>query len=529
MSLSRRTFLASTAATALVSMNQFVFAAGLNETSDQPAESATDFSFDILSAEMQALASEEYKAPHEVDEAYLKDLTYDAYRLIRFNPDKAKFSDIENSAFRLHAFHMGWLFKNPVALYEVSDGKATPVGFSTDDFIYERQARDLVPEHVALPGIAGFRLHHPLNRPDIFDELIAFQGASYFRALGKGSVYGLSARGLSINTGSSEPEEFPVFTRFYVERPKSGEPRIMVYAALDSKSVTGAFRFEIVPGDNTLIETTARLYMRADIPQLGIAPLTSMFLFGERNRDKFDDYRPKVHDSDGLEIVKQNGERVWRPLSNPPQLASSYFAEQSPKSFALLQRDRDFDHFQDASALYEKRPSLRIEPLGDWGNGSVRLVEIPSDLEVNDNIVAFWMPEKGGKAGESYEFAYRMLWGDLPAHSVEGLAYVLETRAGAGGVSGVENATGSRKFVIDFKDGVLASLPASEIDEIKINSTIMNGKIETQTVTPIVSEGVWRLVMDVTAEEGSIVEMTVHLSGFGRRLTESWAYQWINK
>nr|WP_321482873.1 glucan biosynthesis protein G [uncultured Cohaesibacter sp.] len=530
MSLTRRSFLAATAATTLVSLSHVAFAEGANEkAAQQPAVPAMDFSFDSLSSEMEMLASKDYVAPKESDEDYLQKLAYDAYRMIRFNPEKAKFADIDQSAFRLHAFHMGWLFKTPVALYEVSEGKATPVSFSTDDFIYERQVRDMVPEHVTLPGIAGFRLHYPLNRPDVFDELIAFQGASYFRALGKGSVYGLSARGLAINTGGSEPEEFPVFTRFYVERPKSSEQKLKIYAALESQSVTGAFRFEIAPGNNTVINTTARLYLREDIPQLGIAPLTSMFLFAERNRDAFDDYRPNVHDSDGLEIIKQNGERVWRPLSNPPKLASSYFAEQSPKSFGLMQRDREFDHFQDVSALYERRPSLRIEPVGDWGKGSVRLVEIPSELEVNDNIVAFWVPEKGGKAGERYEYAYQMHWGDLPAKDEEGLAYVLETRSGAGGVSGVENKDGTRKFVIDFKDGVLADLPASEVEKVKINSNIMHGEIKTQTLTPIPDERVWRLVMDVSAPEGSIVEMTTHLSGFGRRLTETWAYQWINQ
>ena len=525
MFLSRRSFLAATAATTLMSLNQLAFAEGSDGAA---AVAPAEFSFDILSADMKALAERAYKPLQEVNEGYLQKLNYDAYRLIRYNPEKARLADIDQSAFRLHAFHMGWLFKTPVTLYEVSEGKASLVSFTTDDFIYEREARDVVPEHVTLPGIAGFRLHYPLNRPDVFDELIAFQGASYFRALGKGSVYGLSARGLAINTGGSEPEEFPVFTRFYVDRPKSAEQQIIIYAALESPSVTGAFRFVIAPGENTVIETTARLYMREDVPQLGIAPLTSMFLFAERNRDQFDDYRPNVHDSDGLEIVKQNGERVWRPLANPPKLASSYFAEQSPKSFALLQRDRDFDHFQDVSALYERRPSLRIEPIGDWGKGSVRLVEIPSDLEVNDNIVAFWVPEQGGKAGEAYEYSYRMHWGELPARAEQGLAYVLETRSGAGGVSGVENSDGSRKFVIDFKDGVLADLPASEVEKLKINSNIMNGEIKTQTLTPIPGERVWRLVMDVSAPEGNIVEMTAHLSGFGRRLSETWAYQWIN-
>ncbi len=492
-------------------------------------QSLPPFSFDALSEEMRAAASAEPGPRATLPEGFLATLTYDDYRLIRFNPERARFSS-EDSRFRLHAFHLGWLFKEPVQMFELEGETARPMAFNTDDFIYEREAAEHAPQHMDLPGVAGFRLHYPLNRPDIFDELIAFQGASYFRALGRGSLYGISARGLAVNTGLSVAEEFPRFTRFWIEKPAAGAGRMTLFAAMESASLTGAYRFTIIPGDETVIEVTARLFFRTDIDQLGIAPLTSMFLYGDRNRDQFNDFRPRVHDSDGLAITRADGEQVWRPLANPPRLASSYFTETAPQAFGLHQRERDFDAYQDASAHYERRPSLRVEPLGNWGKGAVRLVEIPSDKEVNDNIVAFWVPEDKARAGESREYSYRLIWGDLPVDPAAELAHVTASRAGEGGVSGVENTDGTRKFVIDFKDGVIAGLPpeaSGPEGALKANTTIYNGEIVTQTLFKIPSQGIWRLVLDVHAENGATVELSAHLSGWGRRLSETWAYQWI--
>lgn len=495
-----------------------------------PAEPAAPqqapFSFDSLTEEMRA-ATAKPDQPQQLPDSFLSQLTYDDYRLIRFNPERARFADVEETRFQLHAFHMGWLFKEPVLLYEVSGDQARLMGFDTDDFIYEREARTHVPEHTVLPGVAGFRLHTPLNRPDVFDELVAFQGASYFRSLGRGSAYGLSARGLAVNTGMSIAEEFPRFTRFWIQRPESGSSTITVWAAMESASLTGAYQFVITPGEETVMEVTARLFLRNNVEQLGIAPLTSMFLFAERNHSDFDDYRPNVHDSDGLGITRADGELLWRPLANPPRLASSYFAETAPKSFGLYQRDRNFDHYQDAAALYERRPSCVVEPLGDWGKGAVRLVEIPSDLEVNDNIVAFWVPEAPAKAGDALEYRYRLRWGDIEPFDGSALARVLETRAGAGGVSGVANTDGTRKFVIDFVGGLLENLPAEAVDKLNIVASVSKGEIVTQVLQRIPEDGIWRLVLDVKAPSGATVELSAHIAGYGRKLTETWLYQWI--
>ncbi|PTV93764.1 glucans biosynthesis protein [Rhodobacter aestuarii] len=493
-----------------------------------PAAVQRPFSFEMLTDEMRAMAAAAPVPPATLPDTFLSHLTYDHYRLIRFDPERARFADVENRRFLLHAFHLGWLFKEPVLLYEVKDGEAQPMGFDTDDFIYERESRAKVPEHEPLPGVAGFRLHTPLNRPDLFDELVAFQGASYFRALGRNSAYGLSARGLAVNTGLSVAEEFPRFTRFWIQRPEPGSEVITIWAALESDSLTGAYKFTITPGFETVMEVTARLFFRADVQQLGIAPLTSMFLFAERNRADFDDFRPNVHDSDGLGIVRADGDLLWRPLANPPRLASSYFSETAPQSFGLYQRDREFDHYQDDAAHYEKRPSCVVEPIGDWGKGVIRLVEIPSDLEVNDNIVAFWIPETEAKAGESREFSYRLRWGDLEFDPADERAHVKETRAGEGGVSGVENTDGTRKFVIDFVGGLMDALPHDAAKDLTINASAWNGEIVTKVLSRNTTDGIWRLVLDVRPTRGDTVELAAHIAGYGRKLTETWLYQWIH-
>lgn len=521
--LTRRSFLAAGSGLALLLATTALPRRGWGQEV-APAAAPQQFSFDLLTARMRDLAAAPHVPPVTAP-SFLDDFKYDDYRLIRFRPDRARWPE-EDSLFRLHAFSMGWLFKEPVLLFEVSGDQATPMPISTDDFEYLNELATRIPEHAEMPGVAGFRLHHPLNRPDVWDELVAFLGASYFRALGRGNAYGLSARGLGINTGlSSAPEEFPRFSQFYIERPTAFRETITVYAALESVSVTGAYRFVITPGAETVMEVTARLFFRTDVEQLGVAPLTSMFLFSEKNRAQFDDYRPNVHDSDGLRIVRADGDIIWRPLNNPVRLAGSYFGEESPRAFGLHQRDRDFQNYQDPSAHYERRPSLDVEPIGNWGRGTVRLFEIPTDLEINDNIVAFWIPEGPVLAGEEREFAYRLRWGSLSPDEGDPRAWVAETRSGVGGVSGVEATEGKRKFVVDFRGGLLAGLGAdAAVDAV---TSVTGGTIETQVLVPIPETGTWRLVLDVAADPGATVELGAHVAGFGRKLTEQWLYQWV--
>lgn len=482
------------------------------------------FSFDILTEKMRIRSmGEDPVAPPLSD--FLASLDYDKYNLIQFWPKRARWSE-EGSSWRVLPFHMGWLFKEPVRVQEVVDGRATEMTFTTADFEYRGELKAEVPADFALPGVAGFKLNHPVNRPDLFDEVISFVGASYFRVLGQGNAYGLSSRGLAINTGLSRAEEFPRFTGFWLERPAPGSETVVVYAALDSASVTGAYRFVISPGVETTVDVTARLFFRAEVEELGVAPLTSMFLYGEVNRARFDDYRPQVHDSSGLRIVREDGDVIWRALNNPLQLASSYFAETRPRRFGLHQRDRDFAAYQDAEANYELRPSVDIEPVGDWGAGRVRLVEIPSDLEVHDNIVAYWVPERKPVAGDALELAYRMYWGRLPVPETEDRAIVLETRGGVGGGAGLDNPPDTRKFVIDFKGGMLSRLP---VDDQNIEPVVSatNGKVDVVTLHKIEGTDIWRLVVDIASETGAVCELSAHVAGYGRKLSEIWMFQWV--
>jgi glucans biosynthesis protein len=376
--------------------------------------------------------------------------------------------------------------------------------------------------------VAGFRLMAPLNRADKFDEVAAFLGASYFRALGRGNLYGLSARGLAVNTGFPDGEEFPRFTDFWLERPAPGAASVTLYAALRSESLTGAYRFVLTPGETTVVDVTARLFFRSDIGQLGIAPLTSMFLFGGADQGPFDDYRPAVHDSEALVVNLASGETLFRPLSNPPRLAGSYFAVENPVSFGLVQRERDFENYLDAQAHYGERPSLMIEPLGQWGRGTVRLMEIPSDLEGNDNIVAYWIPETPARAGGQLELSYRQHWGMTPpGDGSSQRARVLRTRAGKGGVSGVKSKTDRRKFVIDFGGGLLGELP--EGAEVTPDVSALRGEIVETVLARIPGTDTWRLVIEARGEPGSSVELKAALAGYGRALSETWVYQWVKE
>lgn len=492
------------------------------------AQSATSFafSFEDLTARMREMAAGPYQAPSFKLPDLFAGLDYDAYRKIQYRGDHGKWADLD-AGYQVHGFHLGWLFPEPVKLYELDGGMATPFSFAAADFEYHDVTLGAQAAKVDFPGVAGFRLNYPLNAPDKVDELVSFLGASYFRALGRDNVYGQSARGLLLNSWLEGPEEFPRFSEFYLERPTIGAP-LVLYAALDSQSVTGAYRFEITPASDaaqgTIMAVTARLFFRADVAELGVAPLTSMFLYGETNRASFDDYRPQVHDTNGLSITRETGEVMWRPLNNAPAIGNSYLWENNPRSFGLNQRGRDFETYQDAGAHYERRPSVHVEPIGDWGQGHIRLIEIPSKLEVDDNIVAFWIPVDPVKAGQEREFRYRLLWGDL-APDGTALGYVVETRAGAGGVSGVENAQNLRKFVVDFAGGELEEWEPETPPDVLAN--VSSGTIMTSTVSKVEANGVWRLVLDVeAAEDGMPMELKAYLVGGGKQLTETWLYQW---
>jgi glucans biosynthesis protein len=473
---------------------------------------ATPFDSETVAKLARKLAGSAYRPPDTTLTPSLQKIGYDAYRDIRYDPRRAIWRDVP-LPFQLQFFHRGFLFKERVDISLVEDGRATPVVYTPQQFTFGAAP---VPTDTDV-GYAGFRVHAQINRPDYFDEVCAFLGASYFRAVAKGQQYGLSARGLALKTGDPGPEEFPVFKAFWVERPQAGAQSIVVHALLDSPSAAASFRFAIKPGYETLMDVQMRLFPRVDLDRAGIAPLTSMYQFDASDRMGIDDYRPAVHDSDGLTMINGSGEQIWRPLRNPAVIQSSGFQDRNPRGFGLMQRKRNFSDFADSEANYQRRPSLWVEPVGDWGAGAVTLIEIPTGDEYHDNIVAFWRPEKPLAAGREHRFDYRLHWCDDHAWNTE-LARVLMTRVGAAA------QPDKRLIVIDMAGGRLNRLsPNARVDADVWTS---HGEVSNPVAYFNAGAGDWRISFELKPEPGRDAELQAHAYDAGGRLSETWLYRW---
>lgn len=473
--------------------------------------SASPFDVETVAGLAKALAARDYVAPEVALPKALEDATYDAYRNFRYRPDRALWRGQRDARFQAQFFHRGFLFRPKIDLHVVEDGQARALPFSTDLFDYAPNPA-LTLDDI---GFAGFRLHAPLNRADYFDELCTFLGASYFRAVGRGLGYGLSARGLALGSGEPAAEEFPVFRAFWLHRPDAGAESITIDALLDSPSVAGAFRFVITPGDDTVFDVDARLFPRVTLEKAGIAPLTSMFHFDASGRDGVDDYRPAVHDSDGLAVSTHAGEQVWRPLHNPRSIQHSGFQGRAPGGFGLMQRKRDFADFEDAEAHYERRPSAWIEPLGDWGEGEVHLVEIPTADEYHDNIVAFWRPAVPLPAGRESRWRYRLHW--TATHLWQpALAHVVATRIGA-----VPKTTrGARLIVIDLDGGPEQTVSALDVEVRASVGTVRNAVVHARP------GGGWRVGFEYEPDGQTVAELGMRVLQQGRAVSETWLYRW---
>lgn len=476
------------------------------------AEEGAAFDGSMVRELARQLAQSAYKAPNDPLPPELKDLTYDAYRAVRFRPEHALWRDTD-SPFRVEFFHRGFLFASRVDVYAVHEGRARPVRYSPAQFSFGKSP---TPKPDAALGYAGFRLHTPLNRADYYDEVAVFLGASYFRAVAKGQVFGLSARGLSIHTADPKGEEFPWFRSFWIERPAKGAQSIVVHALLDSQSTTAAFRFTIRPGDATVTDVELALYPRAEIAQAGLGTLTSMFFFDAQDRGGIDDFRPAVHDSGGLAVHTGHGERLWRPLANPRDLQVSSFADTNVRGFGLLQRARGFDTFEDLEAQYEKRPSAWVEPIGDWGEGQVLLYEIPTRNEHNDNIVAFWRPKEPFQPKREYIYTYRLHWTGTDPHAPDLATFVRSRQGGAD-----ENR---RLFVLDATGERLKKLPPDA--QVRGDVTASGGKIIDVVTQPNPHTGGWRLSFFLDPEKATSVELRARLVRDADTLSETWVYRW---
>ncbi|MCC7273593.1 MAG: glucan biosynthesis protein G [Alphaproteobacteria bacterium] len=461
----------------------------------------------------RALAEKPYAPARPNLPGALADLSYDGYRAIRFDPKRALWRS-DRLPFEAQFFHRGFIYKDRVAVHEVVDGKAMPIAYDPGLFEFGRSPRADDPEL----GFAGFRLHAPMNRPDYYDEVCAFLGASYFRAVAKQQIYGLSARALAIKTAEPGGEEFPLFTAFWLERPAPQASAITVHALLDSRSATAAYRFVVRPGDATIFDVEAAIYPRVDIPKAGIAPLTSMFHFAANDRVGVDDFRPAVHDSDGLSMWTGRGEQIWRPLANPGELQVSAFGDANPRGFGLMQRQRDFSFYKDLEARYDKRPSLWVEPLGDWGEGAVHLVEIPTDREIHDNIVAFWRPREPLRAKAEHVFAYRLHWCWTSPWTSD-LAKFAETAVGGAGDDGKV-----RLFVLEAVGERLKALSAEARPRVEV--TADKGKVRNVVGLPNPETGGWRIGFELVPEGATAVELRARLTVDATAASETWLYRW---
>ena len=510
--MDRRTFLAAMAA----------LAASPASARGELVVSEAAFSRDWLIGEAERLSKEAHTPMAQIPQEWL-DLSYDEFRQVWFNTSKAIWSD-EDRPVEMDLFTAGLYSDRAVKIAIVDGGIAKTLGY--DFSLFDKT--DKFPE---LPlgdtmGYAGFRLRADVEDTGHKTEFVVFQGASYFRAIAAGQNYGLSARGLALRTGDPNGEEFPDFTHFYVEAANEGDDRYVVHALLDSPSVTGAYTFEIMHGQPTSIQVKATLFPRVDLTHVGIGALTSMFLFDETNRSRFDDFRPAVHDSEGLLILNGNGEQIWRPLANHKTLQISSFTDENPQGFGLMQRTRDPERYADLEAFYENRPSLWITPDEDWGQGVVELVEIPADKEIYDNIVAYWRPREPMMGGSRHDIGYHMAWGDEP--QVNNVAKVLNTRIGKG-FDQIKTV-----IAIDFTDH--PGFGAAPTDELAPNDPDLEGVTmlvrgsHGEVSAPILQRnpatGGVRLAFSILPGEETYSELRAQMFKDGEPISEVWLYRW---
>jgi glucans biosynthesis protein len=487
----------------------------LAATAPPPLGDPEPFSFERLIEQARALAGQPYAPPPPAPD-WVAQLTPEQQRAIHVLPERVL--QLGPTPFQLRPIHLGAFYREPVRLYLVDSGGAR-------ELLYDPAMFDLGgvrPPDQPSPqtGFAGLRVFFPLNPGGSYEELLAFLGTSQFRAVGRGTRYGLSARGLALDTGLGHPEEFPAFTRFWLVQPADPSDPLTICALLDSRSVAGAYRFVVVPRDQTVMQVDASLFFRNDVQQVGIAPVNSMFYFGPDDRVGVDDYRERVQNSGDLSVWRGNGEVLLRPLVNPTELRVSVFGDENPRGFGCLQRHRNLMDYRDLDNRWDLRPNLWVEPKGAWGKGSVRLIEVPTPDETHDNIVAFWTPDEPVRGKSELRLAYALTWA-LESPLQTGLAQVVETSVGRGGKPGEDRPQDLRHVAIDFGPvpGQNGSTPAPEV-RLECN----NGACPQPLLQPNPGTGGWRVGFDYRLG-GNVAELRCLLQQGGRPVSETWLFR----
>jgi periplasmic glucans biosynthesis protein len=466
--------------------------------------------FNAVIARAGQMAHEPYQPPEPIP-LYLDRLTFDQWQNIVFRQDRSPWPADNN--FVLQFYHIGYLYKQPVEINIIDNQGIHEFPFSSGLFTYgDLKPPEEMPEEL---GFAGFSLYYPLVQPETRNEFLVFIGTTYFRAVGKGQWFGLSARGIAIDTASPQGEQFPYFKAFWLVRPAAKADSIRIYALLDGESVTGAYQFEIYPGDRTVMDVESVLFLRKKVEKLGIAPFSSMFLQGSNSIRRYNTLSPQMHDSDGLSIQTRGNHWIWRPLQNPQQLAIQYFELVNPQGFGLMQRDRRFCSYESLTLHYQYRPSAWLTPAGNWGKGSLQLFEIPTDTENNDNIVVFWMPDASYELLQPIRFGYRISWqGNDMMRPPTG--YVVNTRTGAGNIK-----KNSKAFEIDFAGGSLGSLPSDAVSAVV--SVEKGAKLLEQHI--VKNDFVQGMRLELQIEPSAKpVQLEAFLQAGGKAITETWSY-----
>ncbi len=487
---------------------------------------AEDAFFATVVEQAQQLAQTEYNLEGTALPDVVANLPEHGTRLIPYNPEKAMWTEV-GLPFRFQMFHRGAWFKNPVRINEIVGSKAQHIAYSADRF--NLQPSGLSPEMLREDiDHAGVTLHFLDPKANTFREKLSFLGASYFRAIGSDHHWGASARGIAINTFlQNVPEEFPGYEAFWLKRPEPNDRRAVIYALLNGPSVTGAYRFVVRPGEQTSIETDASLFFRNEVEKAGLAPLTSMFIMGEEQPGRSGEWRPEVHDTDGLLMIDGSGEHTWRPLDNPAASRVSRFGLTSPRGFGLIQRDRRFESYLDAQLEYHRRPSVWVQTRGDWGKGWVELIEFHSADEDFDNIGAFWVPNDEQKltSGERFDLAYT-LWFCDDQPPVPSAGRFTDTYRGVPqALFPNRRENGALRFVLLAEGGGLeqqfATLP-------EVVASITNGQIiGSPSAVRIPELGKWQVMIDVRPyDNGNPTELRAHLKRGNDVLTETWSYRW---
>jgi glucans biosynthesis protein len=519
--ISRRLFLRSTLSAAALSPLLLRTSPASAKPEKLQFGPATPFSFDGLIERARKLAASAYVEPYRPAPDVVKKIDYEVHGKIKFKNECALFAE-GPGVYPATFFHLGMFFQKSVKMHELANGQAREILYSPSYF--DMPANSIARKLPKDSGFAGFRLHEAKTRSDWkTQDWAAYLGASYFRTIGSLGQYGLSARGATVNTTSSQgPEEFPDFTEFYLEPALTEKDPMHIYALLDGPSLSGAYHFTCTRGKGVVMEVETALFARQEISQLGVAPLTSMFWFAEYDRPSRIDWRPEVHDSDDLVLWTGNGERIVRPLNSPTRVITSSFVDKSPKGFGLMQRDRNVENYLDG-VNYDLRPSLWVEPLSDWGEGAVTLIEIPTDDEIHDNIVACWTPKAKVTAGSALRYRYRMHWQADHPYPAENMAYVAATRIGRGGEPGKPRPKGVTKFVVEFAGKAVENL--AKTDKLTPDISASRGTISLTFVEPVPRTKRHRVVFDLTCTGTEPVELRMFLKKNKQATSETWLYQ----